>query len=198
MPAFLSSIYRVAEEGPPREFRLLAREYQLDSARRLFLVGYLGRACIVVLEMWISAEASPLCCEIYQCVRRQSASGPRADSHRISSEPMNHGRRSAASASFFQQPARAVQRLSSATRRAESRPSRIGPISFWRETNGGAQSARCVRRGGDWRRGCGSGPRATPARHPSTLPMSGVWKRGHGRTSKPPPNERGGNRYVRT
>jgi hypothetical protein len=25
-----------------------------------------------------------------------------------------------------------------------------------------------------------------------------VWKRGHGRTSKAPPNERGGNRYVRT
>ena len=27
--------------------------------------------------------------------------------------------------------------------------------------------------------------------------MSGVWKRSHGRTSKAPPNERGGNRYVR-
>src|SRR5882762_5821539 len=27
--------------------------------------------------------------------------------------------------------------------------------------------------------------------------MSEVWKRGHGRTSKAPPDERGGNRYVR-
>jgi hypothetical protein len=27
--------------------------------------------------------------------------------------------------------------------------------------------------------------------------MSGVWKRSHGRTSKAPPYERGGNRYVR-
>ena len=27
--------------------------------------------------------------------------------------------------------------------------------------------------------------------------MSGVWRRSHGRTSEAPPNERGGNRYVR-
>src|SRR5450755_4207358 len=27
--------------------------------------------------------------------------------------------------------------------------------------------------------------------------MSGVWRRGHGRTSKAPPDERGGNGYVR-
>ena len=39
--------------------------------------------------------------------------------------------------------------------------------------------------------------RPKPARQSSTLPMSGVWKRSHGRTSKAPPDERGGNRYVR-
>jgi hypothetical protein len=27
--------------------------------------------------------------------------------------------------------------------------------------------------------------------------MSGMWKRSHGRTAKAPPDERGGNRYVR-
>src|SRR5215472_17225792 len=27
--------------------------------------------------------------------------------------------------------------------------------------------------------------------------MNGVWKRSHGRASEAPPNERGGNRYVR-
>jgi hypothetical protein len=31
----------------------------------------------------------------------------------------------------------------------------------------------------------------------SVSPMSGVWKRSQGRTSEAPPDERGGNRYVR-
>ena len=35
-----------------------------------------------------------------------------------------------------------------------------------------------------------------PARQSSTLPMRGEWKRSHGRATKAPPDERGGNRYV--
>src|ERR1700730_17705478 len=43
---------------------------------------------------------------------------------------------------------------------------------------------------------CGSGPRATPARQPSTLPMSGMRKRSDGGTTKAPPYQGGGNGYV--
>src|SRR6202048_2810350 len=45
---------------------------------------------------------------------------------------------------------------------------------LWREANGGAQcgkSARCVRRGGGWRRGVGRDPRATPARQPDAAAL---------------------------
>src|SRR5262245_11231397 len=40
-------------------------------------------------------------------------------------------------------------------------------------------------------------PSGLPARQSSTLPTSEMWKRSHGRTTKAPPNERGGNGYVR-
>ena len=50
----------------------------------------------------------------------------------------------------------AVQRLSGSARQAESRPGRIGPISLGAKQTGErrcGKSARCVRRGGDWKRG---------------------------------------------
>src|SRR5229473_7155301 len=52
---------------------------------------------------------------------------------------------------------------------------------LWREANGGAQcgkSARCVRREGGLETWCGSGPRATSARQPSTLPSAGSSRTG--------------------
>ena len=77
-------------------------------------------------------------------------------------------------------------------------PSRIGPISVGVKQMG-ARSAGNPHAACDVE-GTGNVARSSglPARQSSTLPMSGVWKRGHGRTSKAPPNERGGNRYVRT
>src|ERR1700746_924488 len=92
---------------------------------------------------------------------------------------------------------RAVQRLSSATRQAESRPSRIGPISLdmkqmGERSAGNPHAAFDVEGTGDVAR-----HRPKPARQSSTLPMSGVWKRSHGRAREAPPDERGGNRYVR-
>jgi hypothetical protein len=38
--------------------------------------------------------------------------------------------------------------------------------------------------------------RPKPARQSPTLPMSGAWKRSHSRTTKAPPDERGGNRHA--
>src|SRR5258705_2878068 len=35
-----------------------------------------------------------------------------------------------------------------------------------------------------------------PARQPSSLPMSGMWKQSHGLSTKAPPDARGVNRYI--
>src|SRR5262249_48665118 len=45
--------------------------------------------------------------------------------------------------------------------------------------------------------GVKSRPRAGCGRSACPVRMSGMWKRSHRRTTKAPPDERGGNRYVR-
>src|SRR5262249_34520987 len=87
----------------------------------------------------------------------------------------------------------------SAPRQAESRPGMIGPISLdvkqmGERSAGNLHAAFDVEGAGNVAR---SNASALPARQSSTLPMSGVWKRSQGRTSEAPPDERGGNRYVR-
>src|SRR5258705_4884875 len=81
-------------------------------------------------------------------------------------------------------------------RRAESCPSRIGPISggvkqMGARSAGNPHAACDVEGTGNVARSSG-----LPARQSSTLPMSEMWKRSHGGTIEAPPDERGGNRYV--